>query len=293
MIKNELEIISGVENTFSFPESTIDSFRLSDENLEDIKYIINYFLPRAKDHFLTPIVKEIVSKNFENFDFVEMKKYPLVAAYNYTTKTCIINMNIFARKSITNIPAANLFALLVYGYITSFYSVNDLSKNFSDTISDYLSIFYIKRFAKKYGLIGSYTQYIPMLRFLVTAYVLVSFFGYDQKRAFSEASKLSETSKEVFDIDLTKYDFSSYKDFVSALDEGEVFPDITLYKLVDKLTTTLNGVHNIPMVEDSLRFMATITASTVSASTIFPVNLQFYSEDLYNQLLGNIERQVI
>lgn len=292
MVKQELEIISGTENIFSFPQSTIDSFKISNEQLSDIKYQLDYFYPRAKDHFLTPKLKQISNNGFQEFDFIDMKKYPLLSAYNSATGKGIINISIFSRKAITNIRAADLFALLLYGYISSFYTVKDIPKGLKETISDYLSILYIKRFAKKYGLIGSYTQYIPMLRFVVTTYVHIVFFGFDQKQAYREASKLSKSSKEKFSIDLDDYDLSSFEQFVQVLDEGEIFPDISMYKLVDALTTTLNGVHNIPMVEDSMRFISTLVTSTVSASTIFPVNLQFYNEELYNHLLTNIESQV-
>lgn len=292
MVKDELILLGNTKNIVSYPQSTVDSLLLGDEDLDKIKDTIKLFLNKTKSHFAHSIIDRQYNNEFNNYDFVSIPKYVLPAVYNKNSRRILLNMSIWGRKDILNIPPQDLYATLVYSYVVAYYSNFDLSNDYIDTICDFMASVYLRLFAKKYGLMGSFVEEIPKLRFLVNMFVLKSFFFYDDKKSYIKAAHLSKINKDKFDVNLDDYDFSNIKDFIKCLSESGVLHGITMYEFASRLIRMF-GVASLPMFEDGMRFMATISASSVPGTGIFPITLQKYNNTLYQKILKFVERSVL
>jgi len=291
MPKDQLALLNNTDNIFSFPQATIDAYKLDASDTQQISDTVKLYLNKVKDHFAYKMMVRQQKTNFNHFDFVMMPKYPLPAAFNKTTKKIIINFGTFGRKQAVNIAPQDMYAVMVYGYVATYYTYKNLKPNMIDDISDYVAGLFIRMFAKKYGLLGSYAEEIPKLRFLVTAYVIRSYFDIPQNQAFTKASRLAQIKPTEFDIDLNDYDFYNVRDFIKVLSESGVLHGITLYEFASAMIRSFGSV-SLPMFEDGMRFMATLAGGSVTTNSVFPIFLQKYHPTLYNKILASIQRSI-
>ena len=291
MIKKQLKLLSNAGNYFDLPQSTIDAYMIDSSQMEKISDITRLFLNKTKGHFSYDIIKRQLDKDFANFQFVRMPKYPLPAAFNVKTRKLIINVNSFGRRDVLNIDPRDMYSVLVYGYVCAYYTSQPLKDAYADDIADYMSAIFIKLFAKKYGLIGSYVDEIPKLRFLVNVHVYVSYFGMSQKVAYGRAGNLAKIRKSNFDIELDEYDFSDTKQLIKVLSESGVLHGISVYEFASTIVRIMN-TSALAMFEDGMRFMATIGASSVTSTTLFPVALEKYNPKLYRKITDVLEKSI-
>jgi len=291
MPKEKLDLLNDVSNIFKFPQSTIDAYKVDEDEEETITHSVSLFLKKMRSHFSFKAIKRQIDDNFSNFDFVSISKYPLASSFNLTTKRIIVNMGVFGRKQIINIPPHDLYSVVLYSYVGAYHSIFPLNKSYSNIVADYLSGLYIRMFAKKYGLLGSYVDEIPKFRFLVSAYVFRSFFEMTQEEAFQKAERVAEIKMSLFDFDLEKYDFYNFRDFITVLSESGVLHGLSLYEFASIMIKSF-GTLSLPMFEDGMRFLATISGSSIVSTTIFPTSLQKFHPSLYSKILDVIEKEI-
>jgi len=287
MPKKNLSLLAGVDNYISVPQSSIDPRRLSDDDVKKLVDSVKLYLPKVEGHFAYSIVKKHVDRNLQSFDIVRLK-YPLPSIFNLSTKKVILNLNIWSRKDILNIAPQDFYTVLTYSLVNALYTVKPLNPELRDPVMDYVTNVYIKFFAKRYGLIGSYIDELPKFRFLINLHTLVSFFGIPQNRAYIQASNFAKATKESFDIDLDHYDFTNTRQFISSLSDSGVLHGVSIHEFAATIIRYL-GVMCLPMFEDGMRFMATVAGSSVPSTTLFPPTLMKYNPLLFSRIIDILE----
>jgi hypothetical protein len=289
--KDKLVFLDSTTNIFDFGQGTIDAYKVDKDEQQKIIQTLKLFSGKAKDHFANNTIQRQIDGGFKNYDFVRIPKYPLPAVFNKRTKKIIINLSTFGRKDVLNIPAQDLYAVVVYGYICAYYTVKKIEEKDISTISDYMSGMFIRMFAKKYGLMGSYSGELNKLRFLVSVYVMVSFTGMTTNKAYIKASHLAKVTKKSFDVDLDEYDFYDGKSFINCLSDSGVLHGMTTYEFASRMIRSFGAV-SLPLCEDGMRFMATIAGSSILGTTVFPISLQRQNPKLYDKTITILQKSI-
>ncbi len=291
-LTNKFKLLSNADNLMSFPESTIESYSISADQKDALTSSLSIYLKKNKNHFSWDVVLKQLDNNLSNFDIVYMQKYPLPVSYNKNTKRGLINLSIFHKRDVLNIEPRDLYTIIFHGYISAVYITIPIQKNLISVICDYMCAVFLKVFAKKYGLIGSYSEEIPKLRFLVNMYTLQTFFGITGKNATAVAANLSKaTLKDFNQHDIINHNFTDIVSLISILSQTDILKGLSLYEFVSTMVNRL-FMHNIVMFEDPMRFMAILAGSTINSNVIFPSSLQFYHRQLYNDIINNIDRVI-
>lgn len=288
--KLNLSILAGASNILDVPQGTVDGHKLPDDDVKQIMGSVALFVKKVGNHWSRKIVEKQLANSFQNIDVVSLKKYPLPSVFNRKTSRMLLNMNTFGRRSALNISSRDLYASVVYTYLVAYYTIKKINPGMHDTIADYMAAIFIRMFAKQYGLVGSFQEEIPRLRFLVSTYTYVSFFGTDQKTAYGKAGALAKTKKSDFPIDLDSYDLYDVRQFLKALSDSGVLHGISIHEFASKVIRIFNGPTALPLFEDGMRFMATMGASSISATSLFPQTLDKYQPSLYTKFLNAFER---
>jgi len=290
-MKQKLEFLSNAENLFSLNQETINSFKLDDE----MKYVaissLDLFLKKNKNHFFYDIMMKQIDRKFENFDFVYIKKYPLPATFNTVTKKGIINFAVYNRKNLLNVNPRDIYTIILYCYVFSLFTFILPKKDLQRHISEYIFSILMKIYAKKYGLVSTFENEIPKLRYLINYYINISFFNIEKNQTQILASKFSSYRKEDFRVDLDDYNFKSVKDFIRVLSDVNVFPGLNEYLFLNTMINRLL-LHNVCVFEDIVRFLTILAASSVNSNILCPVIFQFFNKSIYNEILLYIEKSL-
>jgi hypothetical protein len=140
---------------------------------------------------------------------------------------------------------------------------------------------FMKMFGKSSGLIGSYSTLIPNLRFLISLYINVAFFGeiQEEKLISRLATSLYMDPKG---LDLN-FDFTSVKEFLLAINKNKIIP-ISENTFSSKVVNQM-GLASLPMFEDLSRFYATILGATVPGNSVFSGYLAKVNSGLFGKLV--------
>lgn len=292
MIKENLTIINDKPNIFDFPQSTIDPFIISDEDKDIFLSTVKIFLSKSKSHFTSKYIDFHVKNNMRFFDIVRFKEYPLISAYNRSTKRCVINLSAIGRKSISNIGMRDMYTITLYSHICSVLSagVNIPLEN-SEPFCEYMIQVMLKVFSKKYGLTGSYVDLIPQCRFIVAAYIYVSFFGLKQDEALKRAEHLSKFSKSNIKIDFASYNLENVSNLFLALSDAQIFPGLNIYRFLEVMIKNF-GTMNLPIFEDIMRFSSSMMSASINGNTYFSPVFQIYNPKLFLKINSIVEAQV-
>lgn len=292
MIKEKLSMLNDKPNVFDFPQSTIDPFLIPDEDKDIFLSTVKIFLSKSKSHFTSKYVDYHVKNDMKFFDIVRLPKYPLLAAFNKTTKRGIINISSVGKRSISNVNMRDMYAMTVYAHICSFLSAGvEIPLENSDPFCEYMIQVFLKIFSKKYGLTGSYVNLIPQFRFIVSAYIYVSFFGVDQTEALKKAQALAKTDISEIKIDFSKYNLSNVDNLILALSDAQLLPGLNTYKFLDTMLKNF-GTINLPIFEDIMRFSSSMISASINGNSFFPPVFQIYNNKLFLKINSIIEARV-
>jgi len=284
--KQKIEFLNSIDNYLDISQSTIDTFKIDEYDRENIYRVIKLVLHKT-NHVSTNLMGRKLEAEFDDIDFVSFIKYPLPAVYNSRTKRIIVNIKFLGKKEITNIDNHALYSVIFYGYMLRLFYHRPLSLKTNREVCEYLLELFLALFGRRYGIMSSYEDMIPKLHFIIISYVLTSFYGLEQNKTYTMASR-SGTSIKDFNIDFNKYDFYNSRDFIKVLSDSQVFPGFNLSTFAGYIFKRYNII-GIPMFEDSMRFMATISASSLSSGGIFPKDLQHFNNKKYLQIVKIIE----
>ena len=278
--KKELSLLNNMDNVLNTSQSTINGFKIDEFDYENIIRTITLLLHRV-NHFSSSLMVRKTEEGFKDIDFVRFIKYSLPATYNIKTGRVIINIQDFGKKEVTNIDPRSLYATIFYGYLTKLYTLKPLPIKENITVCDYVSDMIAQMFGKKYGILASYQDMLPKLRFVVICYILTSFFGVPQHNTYNRATRGGASLKD-FNIDIKDYDLRDTKEFIKLLSDT-VFNGISVATFVSFILKNKNlGIRAIPMFEDEMRFMATIGVSTLPSGGMYPPYLATYNRNMYN-----------
>jgi len=292
MIKEKLSLLNDRPNFFDVPQATIDPFRIEDEDEEVFKTTVKIFLSKSKNHFTSKYVQFHVNNNFKYIDIIRYPKYPLPAVYNKSTKRGIINIAAIGRKSVSNIAMRDMYSMVVYSHVCSVLSSGtSISPSNSDPIIEYMIQLLLKIFAKKYGLTGSYIDYIPQFRFLVSLYLYSSFFEINYNESIKLASHFAKIDPKRLKLDFSKYDFTKIDNLFIALSDSQIMPGMNNYIFLETMIKHF-GTMNLAIFEDLMRFSSTMVASSINGNNYFPPILQMYNQKLYLKTNSIIEATI-
>lgn len=294
IVKEKFDLLRGVDNVLKLSKSEIErnSVEIGGRkifvNLEMMKNRISHY---TKD----TVLKKVTSLPQREFlHVVTLPDYQFPVSYNIPTKGMIINLSPFGIDDIQpNKPGAfNLYALMVYA-ITFSELVSGrvkLTDKYAEPIASYLLSMLIRLFGKQYGLLGSFSILIPKLKFLTNIYILESFFGTKGIDAYKKSSVVSGYNYKEIEETLLKYDFSNINNFILALSDFGIMPNITRHVFAAKCLKFF-GLNSMPALEDCGRFIATLTTSGIKGSNIIPTFLSKYNEREYGKII-NISKNI-
>ncbi len=280
--KKNFSLLKNVPNIVSLPQSTIDTIKLDEYDINTIHQMLKLLLPRI-NHFSTNLMEKKLQNYFSDIDFVRFRNYPLVATFNEKTNRPIVNVNVFGKKEVSNIENRSLYSAILYAYLCKLFTLRPLKIQTYEDVSLFLSNMIMKIFGKKYGIMASYEDMIPKLQFIITSYVLVSFYNQKQQNVYSKASKYGASIKD-FNVDINQYDLSDSKILIKLLSESGVFPGMLLIDFVASIVNRY-GVLMIPFFEDEMRFMATLGASSMATGGLFPPYIEQFQKTIYIKLI--------
>ena len=291
MIKKNLQLLDGNPNTFDFSQSIIDTYKIDEMDKKLFKSSLQLFFDsRMSESFVGyKYVKFHLENDLKYLDIVKFPKYPLPAVLNINTRRVIINISALGKRSISNLESRDLCSLILYGHICGFLSTKDISKSSVNVFCEYFSAVFLKIFARKFGITGSYLNLIPYLRFLVSLYILVSFFNFSLKNAIVKARSISKFNVKKMEVDLNNYDLTSIISFIKLLNDSQVTPGLGIYKFTDTMIKQF-GIINLPIFEDLMRCCSSLFASTVSQNNYFSPGFQIIHSNLFGKIIDSVDK---
>lgn len=291
MLNKNLTLLSNIPNVVSMSQNDVDSYKISEEDIQNFYDSVKLFSARAKSHIGYKYVQFHIDNQFKYIDIVKIPKYPLLAVYNSNTKKCLINISATLKSKPTNIDARDCYAMTLYGHVCSYLtSRNDFADY--EPFCNYMCLMYLKIFAKKYGITGSFADLIPQFKFIVYMFTLIKFFGMNGDKALHVASANCKFDPKRLTIPRMKdYDLYNIKDMIRLLSDTGTCPGLGSYKFVEIMIRLFN-VMGLAMFEDLMRFSCALFTSTVNSNSFFPVHLQFYSSSDYAKINDIIEHSL-
>ena len=288
IIKDKFTLIKDVNNYFTMAKPDLDSLKIDIGPrkmfvmLEMTKGNIAHY---TKDRIFNILTN--IKEREKKLAIVNMPEYAFHVSYNKPSDTIIINLSAFGVKDITTKPSPqNLYASMIYGIVLSdiISGRQQISYKFAKSFVDYITAILLRSFGKKYGLLGSFSNKIVLLKFLVSCYVLASFFGIEKNELYKKAIQIVPIEYRPMQPYLDKHDFSNIIDFLIVLSEFQVFPNINRHLFVSEIIKKYQFTF-LPALEDIARFVSILTTSEVKGTEIVPTYLDKYQLDAYQNIL--------
>jgi len=288
IIKKNFTLLKNVPNYLSLSKTMIN--KISIENGPRKLFVMLELIKHRVNHFTKKRVYDLISnlKQRKNIHIINLPNYLLTISYNKPTQGIVINLAGFGIDDIypNNPGSLNLYASIVYGI-----TLRDLiqgkikiSPQYTPVISAFIMSILMRSFAKIYGLLGSFTDQIIKLKFLINCYVLDSFFGITGDICFKKASLYSSYDYREIHEELKKYSFSNIDDLINSLDKLQIFSGINKHIFTAKIMRTYT-VNFIPALEDLSRFISILTTSNIKGVSIVPSYISKYNELKFGNIL--------
>jgi hypothetical protein len=289
IIKEKFDLLKGVDNLIKLPSSKIKELELE---LGPRKIFLNLEMEKGRigSHYTKDAIFKLISdiQDRNVIKVINLPSYSLPITYNVSTKSQIINLSPFGINDITTSKPGpqNLYALMVYSIVFSDlvsgkFKVTE--KSITPMVNYFVSIF-LRLFGKEYGLLGSFASEINKLKFLTNVYVLASFFGIVGLPAYKRSAAAATFNYKDIEDKLKRYDFKNINDFILALSELGVMPNLNRHIFTQKVLRQF-GFNFLPALEDCSRFIATIATSAIKGSNVVSTYLYKYNERDFNQIL--------
>lgn len=288
IVKPKFDLLRGTENILTLSAAEIK--RASVENGPRKVFVILELMKSRINHYTKQKVFDRVTnlKERKYLQILNLPNYPLPVSYNKPTKSMIINISPFGVDDVeTTKPGPfNLYALMVYAIVFSELVSGKvkITENYAKVISDYFVSVLIRLFGKQYGLLGSFSTEIPKMKFLSHMYILASFFGIKGQTAIKKSAAASAFNPKDVEDQMSKYDFSNINDFIKALSDLGVMPNMNRHLFAAK-TLRFFGINVMPAFEDCSRFIATLSTSDIKGSNVVSTYLSKYNEREFGKIL--------
>ncbi|RLF57668.1 MAG: hypothetical protein DRN27_07295, partial [Thermoplasmata archaeon] len=239
IVKEKFDLLKGVDNILKLPSSKIKNMRIENGPrkvfvvLELMKSRINHYTKDGVFNFISNI------KERKQLNIIVYPTYSLPVSFNKSTNEQLINLSPFGIDDVlsTKPGPQNLYALMVYSIvfselITGKFKITD---KYSSPISNYFVSILLRMFGKEYGLLGSFSSEINKLKFLTNLYILSSFFGMSNVKAYKRAAAAAAFEYRPVVDKLKKYDFKNINDFIASLSEIGVMPNLNKHQFTARI----------------------------------------------------------
>jgi hypothetical protein len=284
VVKEEFQLLKDQKNFLDMSPADLKNILV--EKSQALVYNVLKLQERRIDHFSKTTIFDLVSdpKSKRKIHVVVYPEYILPVSFNRPTRGIVINLSAFHTDDISRVDPRNIYACLVYGYcLASLASETDASSISSHIINYWLSAF-VKLFGKKFGLLGSYVKEINKLKFLISCYILTSFFGVGKQKVYSLSASTSFFDYKPFIDDLDRFDFSKVEDFINSMSSLRVMPGINKYSFTSTFIKYAS-VNFIPGLEDVSRFISSLVTASLKGSQVIPGYISTYNEDEYGKIV--------
>jgi hypothetical protein len=285
-IKQKFDLLKGTKNVLSLSAADIKTRTVPDA-IRNVYLLLKLSENRINHFSKERILRQLSDQNErKKINIIHLDEYILPVSYNKPTNSIIININSFNTEDVASIEIRNLYACMVYAITFSELASkrSDVSDKYAVPIINFMLSLFVRLFGKSYGLLGVYASEINKLKFLLSCYVLDSFFGITGKENFSKSGNIGSFNYKEIEEELSKYDFSKIDDFILALSDFKVMPGINKYSFTDRILKLLS-INFIPALEDISRFIAILTTSNIGGSNLIPTFLYTYNEGEFNKIM--------
>lgn len=292
VIKEKFTLLRDIPNILNMSSSSLSAHRVVDGN-ETLHTVLDLHEKKV-NHFTKNKVYKLLKNKKNMVEVVYLPNYSLPVTFNRSTNQIVINLSPFNTREITSMNPSpyDLYGCVAYGVcLWELSTSQSIPKSFASHITAFLLSTFIRIFGKEYGLVGTYSTQIPKLKYLISCYILASFFNVSKSSVLRDASVgISYNFKEDLNI-LQKYDFSNVIDFIKVLDELKVFPGMNKYNFVSKILRFLS-LNFIPAIEDVARFMSILTVSNIPgiSASLSPSFFYRYNETEFEILMQMSKR---
>jgi hypothetical protein len=295
IIKDNFTLLSGASNILNLSNAQINSLTLEGNSPKHVYATLELKKSMIR-HFGVDKILEYVKniKTTKNLNVVVYERYPLVTSYNQKTHSKLVNISPFNAKELSRVSYMNLYASILYAY-TFDAIVNSrlrIPDNMAQPISNYWFSMFVQVFGKQYGMTGTYSSKLPGLKFLITLYILIAFFGRKQEKpTYNLAKQYSGYAYEDKVDILKKIDLTEIRGLIQALSETEIMPGFNIIKF----TTMFHRLLDVQMLagfEDLSRFMSLIMTSSVGNQQIAKPFIHKYNKVAYMQMLQYMEKKL-
>jgi hypothetical protein len=288
-IKETFSLLKGVPNILNLSKNQIQDASIEGNTpkhayvaLELKKNIIRHF---AFDKILE-YVKNVKTSN--DLGIIINEQYPLVVSYSHKANSKIVNISPFNVKDLARVSYMNLYGSIVYAY--TFDSLINgrlrIPDNMVKVISNFWFSFFVQVFGRDYGMTGTYSSKLPGLKFLITAYLLIAFFGRKQdKSTYRLAKQYSGYQYEDKEDVLKRIDLSDFREFIQSLSLTETMPGFNVIKFTTKIMRIFDP-QILPGFEDLSRFMSLIMTSSIAQQNIAKPFIHKYNQEAYMTMLN-------
>lgn len=286
-IKKEFELLRGINNLLDLNNKDIQ--KISVPNGQKLLANVIEMTEPYMDFFGKKRISQQI-KRLDEIAVINLETYPLYVSYNIPTDQIILNLSPFNVSTITAIKPdpRNIYAALVYG--TCF---RDTIRSKGKSIKDrYASIFVsyftsmmIQMFGREYGLLAKHSRQIPMLKYVISCYILRSFFNIQSDKIYEMSKAISGYSDKDLEDGLKQFDLNNIGAMIDSLSKFEILPGINKPLFIGKLLK-YTSIQFIPVLEDVSRMISISMASIVKGSNIIPSFIRRYNEEEFSNILG-------
>lgn len=264
-IKQGFELISGreelVPNIFPYGTNTLKAFSLAKEEQLYLTNLVKMYI-RSRS---SAVGADYVLRNLDKCLNVRLEDYPLPTFMSKDKRPCV-NVSLLQQTYASDYTPADMYALYLNALmLTNYLDNKNIPDGIEQDVSNYIYAIFMKLFGKKSGLLGSYRDLIPKLRFLVTLYVRCGMYGFPDNN--DTRQKTAASLYTTFDDLKMGYDFSTITGFINSLRDNQIIPLSTIK--FSQQVVRIGGAQALPIFEDLARLLSTLPCSLVSGNSVY------------------------
>lgn len=280
IIKDKFELIKlstgEISNMPSLSRGTLSAYAF---NKDDVNYIHNLYnvYNRTKQH----PAGSVISDHIKECMVVKLDNYPL-PGFITAKGLPVVNLGVLSERLITDYQPPDIFTAYLYTLsLKSYLTKKPFKPGTEDHVSNMIFAIFMNWYGKKAGLVGSYTELIPKLRFIIWLYTSVAFMGKkDEKTLRIKLSNMLQL--DIDDMNL-EYNFKSIIDMLKCINDNNIIP-MSENKFSTTTITRTGNMNFLPVFEDISRFFASVVAVSVPGNKQFQ-NIFVSNKPLYLRLL--------
>ena len=279
-IKESFELIKDkagqqVFNISPVTANTLQAFQVDDDDKHHLQIL-------AKGYNRAHGGGSYVTDNMDSCLIIRMKEYPL-PGFVSKDHVPVINLSVLPSQFVSDYSAPDIYSMFLYSLtLQSFIKRQPFEKDIDIHIANFYIAAFMKFFSKKHGLQGSYKHLIPNLQVIIALYVHSGIMGEEITPMIVNklASRYYASGASSLN---SKYDLSTTIGFLHTLKINNI---ISLSEnSFSQMIINTSGLSSLPAYEDGSRFFSTLTASSISGSSVFSSFFRKINKNIYEKIV--------